>query len=1370
MVYPVGFKPRTAEEKDRARKERERQALQTRLWLQPPKINLPKQDVLARMMTSKGVSTKEYVESGTAGRQDLPSGKGIVEWTTPLGENRVRLGDKEYSFMERWRGGASKISQFLSPSGLPEGEVPRTPREVIQAIGMSALMAAPGVGAPARAVGITGKALQVAEAVDIALNPLKWKGGIESLAAKKTAKVIGKVAPVTPEARGLTVIDSESTFAAEKGQRSIQAFNVEGKEGSLINYRELSDKVLIESVSSEMGGKPETMRELLRRIVERNPGKPLITTPLTRSGQRYIQRLEKEGFIEVSKLSKSEADAITRRFGRVSGEYAEPVSIIPKVEVAVPLAKIPKLTANLMPDLQNFDEVVRVASQPDKLRELSSLPFFKPIAERIGGKSATAVTPTEWAIVGRRVLQQEGATKAMGAISSLQRFGNSKSIFKLDEKGMTLVGGKKVALNDVRTYPQRYLSKLTEPQKQWVEQASVLEKDKLSLLKRNGIKINELPLDEGGEYAGRRVYVKLASNGEVLEMAFVGTGVRRPGAKAAFEKTRIFPTQGEAIKEGYRYLPEEETLMLNIQASYNRVADKRMTDWLLDKIPFRTAGATELTKANRLLQVTNQVAKGKTPSTERWRLIFKEYPDYAKRLKDVGKTGEGGEALKSEVEALYQKVQLDWNTLTSAEQKAQRAYARAPHLGEATVQAPAFAGKILTGSEARATAQALRQEFEPSFSKALNAVNQVNAVGRMMALAGDASPATIQLLFMAGAYPKQYGKAMGGFVRALFDPEFLPRYLFNHSETIAKSRNLILTTGGTTEFTEALARGGLLRKRPFKLVGKVLEPFQRGYETALDVAGIEMRESLDYLATTPERANQVEAFINEFRGLLSSKKLGLSQTQRQLETASLLAPQYTRASAALLFDLARGNLRGSLARKSMAKGVTAVLAMGVALSYALGEDEEEMLEHLNPTSPKFQTWNILGQNLGPGTKVRAIAKVFGQSAKNPDDLLKLSMENPSLRFVRGNLSPAISTGFDLLTGKNYIGDPSRDGLLSLSKTVIAENMLPIWIQSVALEGGDIPQRVTRGAAEFAGLRTSPMSPSQLRDIEREKVAQKSGYTSWEEMGKAEEAGKLAQTKALQKEPILQKLTTAAEKAYAQLGTEEGKTWTSWRESGQGIEKKYQDAVKVAVKEFNQTRDGSLFREKIDDAAKIRRDDYVDISKTPEYSEIYAYFSQPLTEEQKRNMSPLDVARREYYNAMYSPKMFDQFGNYLFDKAEEKESAFILKYGQRAKDYIEEFQGIKWPDKPVELKLLERAREILKPYWQIEDKIWSMYPQGTKELADQISQLETTNPTKARQMLKQVPQILRARELIASYKKQLKARNPLIKQALDTFYR
>jgi hypothetical protein len=204
---------------------------------------------------------------------------------------------------------------------------------------------------------------------------------------------------------------------------------------------------------------------------------------------------------------------------------------------------------------------------------------------------------------------------------------------------------------------------------------------------------------------------------------------------------------------------------------------------------------------------------------------------------------------------------------------------------------------------------------------------------------------------------------------------------------------------------------------------------------------------------------------------------------RQIETAALLAPRYNRAIAALLFSLTRSGLRGDQARIHMLRGIGAVAALGWAISSVRGETLDEMVEHYDPNSNKFFTWEFAGQNLGPGTKIRSVMKLAFDIMEDPGSLgiveegniLRAIQKNPGLRFLRGNLAPISGrTPLDLLVGQDFIGDPTRDGTISFTKTV-GRNFMPIWLASTIWEGGTIPERVLRGGIEFVGGRAYPQN-------------------------------------------------------------------------------------------------------------------------------------------------------------------------------------------------------------------------------------------------------------------------------------------------------
>ncbi len=367
------------------------------------------------------------------------------------------------------------------------------------------------------------------------------------------------------------------------------------------------------------------------------------------------------------------------------------------------------------------------------------------------------------------------------------------------------------------------------------------------------------------------------------------------------------------------------------------------------------------------------------------------------------------------------------------------------------------------------------------------------------------------------------------------------------------------------------------------------------------------------------------------------------------------------------------------------------------------------------------------------------------------------------RFARTKLSPAVGLLTDLVAGETFLGEElppkSTKGVVGQ----IYQRMTPLAIQDIidavsqdGVLGGVI------GASGFIGVGVVTYTDEARR--ERDKAAKTKYGMTWEEVGLR--YGRVTQLKLEQTTPAILEAEKEQEKRFA-TGTPT--VIGQYQKEGQSIEDAYREAIGYAVNKFRQTNDGVQFREDVNDASKFRRTAYGARAKRAEYQDIIAYYNQPLTPEQKVKMNPGDVLRREYNQIMFAPNMYDPSTNeYLFDEAEKQEQAFLVKYGQQALDYIEEYRGASWVNKPAELKMLEEVRELLQPYWQITDNVWAMYPPELKVVADQIDIIDRTNPVLAKQMLRQYPQILRARELI-SYKKQMQRYNPVIKQAIQLFY-
>jgi hypothetical protein len=822
----------------------------------------------------------------------------------------------------------------------------------------------------------------------------------------------------------------------------------------------------------------------------------------------------------------------------------EGLTIRPKVPVIGGGAFTP-----VMAPLYNFNTVVEVSSRPDIWKTFVNMRAISKVVKPFN-LSAVANNPVELAAVGRAVLRSHSKSLSEAGMSNLNALGSQEMVFgKISQEGLLLKGPLEgLSVNAIAANPSKYSNKLSDLQTRWLDAVEEIEQAKLAYLKKNGVNIKELDFQAGGRYASQHVFQKIAANGEVIDVRVMASP-RQVGGKASFEKPRTVGTDiDRAIADGYRYLPVDDSVGLNLQGAYHIVIDDEMAKWLLKKVKTEpTVAPKELTKiknvaklklgrAKKLGDSITKAVAGFRPSESTIRSIAIAYPQEARRLRSLvvrlqapnPKTGRTVTKLTNRANALKAQTQKAYDEASKRVTEAS-AIASNIALGEGQVVGhPAFSKVKFTGpgNTGKEVAATLKSHLDSNFNGALNAVNQFNAVARYFMLAGDISLSSIQLLFLASYKPKIFGKAIGGFVQALFKPKFMRNYN-NQVENIAVKQKYPGTQFGGGEFTEVAGKGGLLREEPLvirgitgretakniakvpqRVAGKALRPFQRAFEAGLDIAGTELLKSLDHLGTDAARIHDISMFVNELRGLTDSAALGISVAQRQKETAVLLAPRYTRAIAALMFDVTRGNLRGTLARRAMAQGVLGVLAAYLAIGYARGMTFEELIDLVTPSSPTFLTFKVEGQNVGVGTKVRSVIKLLAATWEHPEELGSLNVgwgkkefiSNPLIKFVRGQSSPVVSTSWDLLTGKDFVSDPTREGFLGLGSMAMtktaAKRIMPIWAQSVLLEGGnifnleDLKGKGIRGGAEFVGLRTYPRNrlsevATEWKDIKEE---------------------------------------------------------------------------------------------------------------------------------------------------------------------------------------------------------------------------------------------------------------------------------------------
>ena len=365
--------------------------------------------------------------------------------------------------------------------------------------------------------------------------------------------------------------------------------------------------------------------------------------------------------------------------------------------------------------------------------------------------------------------------------------------------------------------------------------------------------------------------------------------------------------------------------------------------------------------------------------------------------------------------------------------------------------------------------------------RALKITDRVNAVGRLALLSMDASAFMIQLALLTSK-PVLMASAIRGGFKAMNDPGYMDAFLDSKGALIARNPQMILASKSGTEFFAAAEVGGLLDTGT--KMGSPVAPFQRLWNAAIDTAGVSLLEGLEHMVKTPKDRDDLSAFINAFRGLGSSGALGISRNQQGLESLALLAPRYNRAVATIISDafnpLNRG-LRNKLAFEALAKTSAATMMAFIGFGLARGDTPEQIIDRLNPASRNFMLFNIMGQNIGPGTKFRSILRTIGRmydGFNDPRDDFSLAwMYDPALTFLRGNLSPVAGTALNIAMGRNFIGEPTRDSALQATQTFLGGMLTPIWLQTMFFEGkGTAQERVLRGITEFVGGRATAATP------------------------------------------------------------------------------------------------------------------------------------------------------------------------------------------------------------------------------------------------------------------------------------------------------
>jgi len=374
----------------------------------------------------------------------------------------------------------------------------------------------------------------------------------------------------------------------------------------------------------------------------------------------------------------------------------------------------------------------------------------------------------------------------------------------------------------------------------------------------------------------------------------------------------------------------------------------------------------------------------------------------------------------------------------------------------------------------------------------------------------------------------RWGETVAGSLRTLFSRS--PEDYFNHwmrtgyADKIKDASAHGMDVSALSEYYQA---AGILGRVP--VAGALGRRFGAAFHAYMNVGRVEMYDAMAMVArskaarsgqsaTELERElRRIARIADSIMGGTSTKGLGLSATQRQVENAFLFfAPRYTRSVFGTVSHAAGSGVGAVETRKMLAQmmfGGAAVVAGAVgAIGIAKGKSSEAITKDiekaLDPRSgAAFMSIELGGQYYGIGGGYRAMARLVAnvtpgipgrEGRPSPwsrvmEDAAKgkygdVILRNPIVMFWRSKMAIPTGSLADFIDGEDFIGeefslnafteDPGRFGRAVMNRTT------PFPVQAfieVLASGSGVGPAVAAGAAEFIGGRQVPVSLVQRRE-------------------------------------------------------------------------------------------------------------------------------------------------------------------------------------------------------------------------------------------------------------------------------------------------
>lgn len=627
-----------------------------------------------------------------------------------------------------------------------------------------------------------------------------------------------------------------------------------------------------------------------------------------------------------------------------------------------------------------------------------------------------------------------------------------------------------------------------------------------------GIDVNSRPdVEPGGFYMPRG---RADIEGEDAPLAPVRGGSGKRGSRASFEKRSTFPSMAEGIDAGYAYAPLQESVGSYARQAGNRIIDQHVANY------FKTVTDDEgnllgSTPRARLLEQNPGIAKkvaGLRQSLQSLRGTYERLSDKQQAaiedflnnpapdldaLRDaldvrvganaVGKQGVNYGKNAGDLRATMRELRGQIRDLMP-EWKAALEKARQTPRGEAPIDFYQLQGTSFPMEVANAANKYLEAEgpIRGRGAVAIKTIEALNHIMRGLKSTADLSMLGIQGLLGAARDPRGYAEAVWLSWKSLANSRALGAFMQHFDETAGDTPSVAAFTraglhiGGTTaEHTigtgNALPPGNAIERfmrtvteKDVPLTGTIpgvkggLNPI-RGANRAWGYFGDAMRLKLARTAyQTARKAGFDVKDPQVMRAIADSANRATGWSPNafagDLGELAQFAPRFFQSQLEVVGkSLADRGIEGMEARRQMLGLIGAGTMLTVAANAALGTPIS-WKDEFDPNSPNFLRIRIGGDDVS----------VFG-----PWDSLAraiVSLGHGDVGYMaRSKASPVVSTAWDLMSGKTFVGDKAS---LTSPGYLMRDLLTPFSLSEI---GQQNPLATGLG---LAGIKATPMTPTE----------------------------------------------------------------------------------------------------------------------------------------------------------------------------------------------------------------------------------------------------------------------------------------------------